>query len=88
MLTIGRAQRGANEVSRLMNRQLLTPREAATSAGVSSSLVYQWCRDQLLPHYRFGTQGRRGKILIAPSDLEAFMQQCRVERHVLLDDLE
>jgi excisionase family DNA binding protein len=71
-----------------MNEPLMTPREAAASAGVSPSLVYQWCRDQLLPHYRFGTQGRRGKILIAPSDLEAFMQQCRVERHVLLDDLE
>jgi len=68
-----------------MNEQLLTPRAAAERAGVSPSLVYQWCRDQLLAHYRFGSQGRRGKILIAPDDLEAFMRQCRVERHRLLN---
>jgi hypothetical protein len=41
-----------------------------------------------LPHYRFSTEGKRGKILIDPMDLDKFMQECRVERHALLDDLE
>ncbi len=71
-----------------MTERLLTAKEAAVRAGVSASLVYQWCRDELLPHYRFGTQGRRGKILIAPEDLDAFMRQCRVDRHALAADPE
>jgi excisionase family DNA binding protein len=71
-----------------MSERMLTTREAAERAGMSPSLVYRWCREQQLPHYRFGTQGRRGKILIAPADLDDFMQHCRVERHGLLDGLE
>lgn len=71
-----------------MNEQLLTIKEAAQRVGVSPSLVYEWCREQLLAHYRFGGKGRRGRILIAPSDLEAFMRQCRVGRHALLGDPE
>ncbi len=58
---------------------LYTVKEAAERLKVSPSLVYQWCEAQLLAHYRFGTKGRRGKIMIAPGDLETFMRQCRVE---------
>ncbi len=58
--------------------KLLTPKEAADRIGVSSSLVYQWCDERRLPHYRMGGKGRRGKILIAPKDLDAFLASCRV----------
>jgi excisionase family DNA binding protein len=68
-----------------MPEKLLTVDEAASTAGVSPSLVYVWCQEQLLPHFRFGTRGRRGKILIAPADLDAFMQSCRVGVHPLLE---
>ena len=67
-----------------MGEKLYTPNEAAKEIGVSPSLVYQWCREQLLPHYRFGGNGRRGRILIALADLEAFMKGCRVGVHPLL----
>jgi excisionase family DNA binding protein len=66
----------------------LTVKEAGEHAGVSQALIYQWCHEQRLPHYRFGTEGKRGKILVDPEDLDRFMQECRVERHALLDDLE
>ncbi len=69
-----------------MEPEWLSPKQAAERVGVSPSLVYDWCRDQLLAHYRFGAKGRRGRILIAPADLDAFMRQCRVDRHGLLND--
>ncbi len=68
-----------------MAEKLLTVVEAASIAGVSPSLIYGWCAELLLPHFRFGTKGRRGKILISPAELETFMQSCRVETHPLLD---
>ena len=53
----------------------LTPKQAAAQAGVSISLVYLWCDQRLLTHFRFGSKGKRGKILIEESDLVAFMRQ-------------
>ena len=44
---------------------MLTPRQAAAKLGVSVSLVYSWVESKLLSHYRAGTKGRGGKILIA-----------------------
>jgi excisionase family DNA binding protein len=67
---------------------MLTVKEAGESAGVSPALIYQWCQEKRLAHYRFGTEGKRGKILIDPKDLDKLMKECRVERHALLDDLE
>jgi excisionase family DNA binding protein len=58
---------------------MLTPKQAAVKAGVSSSLVYEWCAQGLLPHYRFGRQGRRGSIRIEEAELEAFLVRCRQE---------
>lgn len=63
---------------------LLTPKEAAKRARVSASLIYCLCNDQRLPHYRIGADGKRGRILIDPADLDTFIQQCRQERHPLL----
>jgi hypothetical protein len=56
----------------------ITPRQAALRASVSISMIYQWCQERLLPHYRCGAKGRRGKILIEDTDLEAFLAGCKV----------
>lgn len=67
---------------------MMTVKEAGKYAGVSPALIYQLCQEQRLAHYRFGTEGKRGKILIDPKDLDTFMKECRVERHGLLGDSE
>jgi excisionase family DNA binding protein len=58
---------------------MLTVKQAAARAGVSVSLIYQLCDERRLPHYRPGGKGKRGKILISPRDLDAFMESIRVE---------
>jgi excisionase family DNA binding protein len=58
---------------------MLTPRQAAVRVGVSLSLVYELCQQKLIPHFRLGGKGRRGRILIEESDLAAFIQSCRVQ---------
>lgn len=62
----------------------LSVKKAAERAGVSASLVYAWCHERRLPHYRAGGAGKRGRILIAPADLDAFVRTLRRERHPLL----
>jgi excisionase family DNA binding protein len=62
----------------------LTPKQAAERAGVSTSLIYVLCQERRLAHYRIGTDGKRGRILIDPADLDRFMEQCRRDRHPLL----
>jgi excisionase family DNA binding protein len=64
--------------------KLLTPKEAAQQAKVSRSLVYSWCEERRLPHLRAGTAGKRGRILIREEDLLALLEECRVDRHPLL----
>jgi excisionase family DNA binding protein len=59
---------------------MLTVKLAAERAGVSESLVYEWCAEGVLPHYRFGRKGRRGRILIDETEFEAFLAGCRQER--------
>ena len=57
----------------------LSPKEAADHLGVSVQLVYQWCHERRLTHFRFGGQGKRGRISIEESDLLAFWASLRVE---------
>lgn len=57
----------------------LTPQQAAARAVVSLSLIYQWCQDGVLVHYRLGRPGKRGRIRIEESDLEAFLVTCKKE---------
>jgi excisionase family DNA binding protein len=64
--------------------KLMTPKEAAENLGVSPSLIYQWLEERRLVHCRFGGEGRRGRILIDPADLDKFMRACRVATHPLL----
>ena len=47
--------------------------------GVSPGLVYGWCEDHLLPHYRVGCNGKRGHIRITEDDVQAFLRARRVE---------
>ncbi len=57
----------------------LTPKEAAERARVSVALIYKWTsEEQRLPHYRAGGKGRRGRILIDPADLDAFLESQKV----------
>jgi len=55
----------------------LTPKQAGEIVGVSPSLIYDWCAEGL-PHYRFGRKGRRGRILIEESDLQAWVEKMKV----------
>ena len=57
---------------------MLTVKAAAARSGLSPSLIYALCAQRRLPHLRCGTKGRRGRVLIAESDLVAFMESCRV----------
>jgi excisionase family DNA binding protein len=57
---------------------VLSPRMAAQRLGVSLSLVYSWVESRLLPHYRAGAKGKRGKILISEADLLAFFEGLKV----------
>ena len=58
---------------------MLTVKEVSKRLRSSTSLVYSWCDDHLLPHYRMGSKGKRGKILIEEAALDAFLQSRRVE---------
>jgi excisionase family DNA binding protein len=57
----------------------LTVAEAAGRAGVSDSLVYEWCGEGLLAHYRLGRKGKGGRVMIEEADLDAFLASCRRE---------
>jgi len=57
----------------------MTVKEAARRLGLSPSLIYQLCNERLLPHYRLGGKGKRGRIMIEESDLSAFLANCRQE---------
>jgi excisionase family DNA binding protein len=57
---------------------MLSVKQAAERKGLSPQLVYRWCEERRLPHYRCGGRGRRGRILIDPADLDAFLQTLKV----------
>ena len=58
---------------------MMTVKQVAARLRISDSLVYGWCEDHLLPHYRMGGKGKRGKILIEETALDAFLQSRKVE---------
>jgi len=65
-----------------MNEQsaeMLTPKQAAKRIGVSTSLVYQLCHEGLMPHFRLGGKGKRGRVIIRAVELDAFVESCRCE---------
>lgn len=58
---------------------MLSVKAAAARAGVCVAIVYGWVAARVLPHFRVGAVGKRGKIVIAEADLDAFLQQLRVQ---------
>jgi excisionase family DNA binding protein len=58
---------------------MLSANQASKMIGVSVSLVYEWCAAGLLPHYRMGRAGKRGKILIEEAEFDQFLASCRRE---------
>jgi excisionase family DNA binding protein len=65
---------------------MLSVKAAADRAGVSPALIYLWCEERRLIHYRLGGNGRRGKIAIRPDDLDAFMESCKVTQAASLPE--
>ena len=63
---------------------MLTVKAAAVRVGVSPSLIYAWCQEQRLAHYRLGREGKRGRIRINPADLDALVKSLRQAQHPLL----
>ena len=57
---------------------MMTVKQTAEMKGVSAQLIYLWCEEQRLAHYRLGGRGRRGRILIDPADFDAFLKTLRV----------
>ena len=51
--------------------QFITPTQAAGQIGVSHSTVLKWCRTGTLRAFK--TPGVKGRFLIAPTDLDAFI---------------
>lgn len=58
---------------------MLTVKQVAARLRISPSLIYSWCEDHILPHYRMGGKGKRGKILIEEAVLDTFLQSRKVE---------
>ena len=58
---------------------MLTVKQVSQRLRISASLVYSWCEDRILPHYRMGGKGKRGKILIEEVALDAFLLSRKVE---------
>lgn len=65
--------------------RMFTVREVATRLRVSPSLVYQLVEAGKLACHRIGTG--RGAIRISLLDLEAYLQECRSERHTPMPKL-
>jgi hypothetical protein len=62
---------------------MLSVKAAAARAGVSEGLVRRWVAAGLLPHFRLGSPGKRGKIGIAPEDLDALLASFKVGKRDL-----
>jgi excisionase family DNA binding protein len=56
----------------------LTVKEAAARASVCESVIRGWIKSGLLPHYRLGLPGRRGKIVIEVEDLDGMLANFKV----------
>ena len=59
---------------------VLSVKECAEHATVCESVVRGWITSGLLPHYRLGLPGKRGKIVILIEDLNRLIASFKVER--------
>jgi hypothetical protein len=62
---------------KLWGRQMLTVKQSAAIAGISTGLVYVWVEQGVLPHFRLGRPGSRGAIRIAEADLRRFLDSMK-----------
>jgi hypothetical protein len=53
-------------------------KQAALHACISETILRGWISSGQLPHYRLGSKGKRGKIVIAKEDLDGFLANFRV----------
>jgi hypothetical protein len=56
----------------------LTVKQIAQRAHVCERVVRGWIKDGLLDTYRFGSKGKRGKVLVKDGDLDALLESFRV----------
>ena len=57
---------------------MLTIKQCAEKSCVSEALVRQWVAEGRLPHYRLGAKGKRGKLMVDESDLDALLASFKV----------
>ena len=57
---------------------MLSVKECAEHATVCESVVRGWITSGLLPHYRLGLPGKRGKIAVAVEDLDGLLASFKV----------
>jgi hypothetical protein len=57
---------------------VLTVKAAAARACVCEKLVRGWITSGQLPHFRVGSSGKRGKILIEVADLDVLLESFKV----------
>lgn len=57
---------------------MLTVKQAAHRLGISIKLMYELVASKAIAHFRVGAPGKRGKVLLAEDDLEAYLQACKV----------
>ena len=75
---VSKDQEGDWATNRLEGRRYAERQSGRQRAGVCASLVYEWVEKKLLPHFRLGKGGTRGKIAIAEEELDALLQENRV----------
>ena len=69
------------EAGTLAPGDLLTVRQALAIVPLGRSTIYALIDSGQLPHYRVSAAGsRRGRILVARSDLQAFIDRARQTR--------
>lgn len=57
-------------------------KEASEYACVCENVIRSWITADLLPHYRLGVAGKRGKIVIMQEDLDGVLASFKVSRRV------
>jgi excisionase family DNA binding protein len=60
--------------------ELISPKELSKLLKVSKPWPYIMVERGLLPYYKMGEKGKRGIIRFRMSDIETYLNRCRVER--------
>ena len=60
--------------------KLISPKELSELLRVSKPWPYVAIERKLLPFYKIGVKGKRGIVRFKMSDVERYIEQCRVEK--------